>query len=417
MKIKFRRKSNAEWALLFAMIMPFLFFVLMDLLGLPALVKYTVDIAWGYLFISILKFRPAFPNDGSRKLAILTIAFFFFALVSFLGNIQSPLYYLWGMRNNVRFFVFFFACIFFINPKSIPHYLDFFDIAFWINFPIVLFQYFVLGYNRDHLGGFFGVEKGCNGYMNIFLMIITAKSLLWYMSGKEPFRICLLKIAASLIISVYAELKVFFIELLIIIVFASAMTKFSMRKLWITVIVSISVVLGVRAIAVVFPIFSGWFQLENIWSTISDDKGYTASGDMNRMTAIAISLNRFLPSLWDKLFGLGLGNCDYAAFSFLTTPFYQAYGSLNYVWFSSAFLLLETGLVGLGLYICFFIYLYFAAKKREKMHPESVLYAQLARIMSVMCVLLVIYNSSLRTEAAFMMYFVLALPFVERRTL
>ena len=415
MKISFRRKSKAEWVTLFVMFMPFLFFVLMEFLHVPSLIKYTIDIGWIYLLACILKYRPKFPNAPSLKLAVIVSLFFFFALVSFLGNFQSPMYLLWGIRNNARFFVFFFSCIFFVSAQSVRNYLLFLDKVFWINFPIVLFQFFALGYDRDHLGGIFGVEKGCNGYLNIFLIIIIARSLLWYLYKKEKPSTCLTKIAISLITAVLAELKVFFVELIIIIAFLFLRTRFSARKLLITVVAGIGLVASMELLVTIFPQFVDWYRLENIWGAISSEKGYTASGDMNRTTALTIALTRFLPTAWDKIFGLGLGNCDYAAFSFLITPFYKAYGRLNYVWFSSSFLALETGLAGLAIYIGFYLYIYLAVSKMPRTNMESEMYGQLVRIMVIMCIVLIFYNSSLRSEAAFMMYYVLAIPFVRNK--
>ena len=137
------------------------------------------------------------------------------------------------------------------------------------------------------------------------------------------------------------------------------------------------------------------------------------SNDMNRLTAFSISLNRFLLKGSEKLFGLGLGNCDYStAFTFLATPFYLQNRLLHYTWFSSAFLLLETGIVGLCLYLLFFVAVFINAGKRGRTGKANIVYCQMAQIMSIIGCLMVIYNSSLRIEAAYMLFFVLAVPFV-----
>ena len=43
-------------------------------------------------------------------------------------------------------------------------------------------------------------------------------------------------------------------------------------------------------------------------------------------------------------------------------------------------------------------------------------HCRMARIMAVLCCLMGIYNASMRTEAAYMAYFILALPFQRRET-
>lgn len=412
MKIKFRRKSQAEWLVLFVWVMPFAFFLLMNILRLPSLVKYTVDIGWIALLISMIRSRINLPNIQAKTLGIIAGVFFFMTLIGFLLNYQSLLYYFWGLRNNARFFVFFFACICFLSGQSIEAYLRFFDGLFWLNLPAVLYQYFVLGKTQDYLGGIFGIEKGCNGYMNIFLVIIVTKSILYYMYQKENLTQCLVKVAVALMIAVLSELRIFFLEFVIIVILATVITKFSYRKLWVLIGAMVGVLVAVQMFTALFPEFSGWFSLESIWKTASSKSGYTGRNDLNRMTAVSIVLNRFLPSGLDKLFGLGLGNCDYASFDFLITPFYRAYKNLNYSWFSTAFLVLETGVAGLSLYIAFFVAIYFFANKRKKIAQGNLIYCQLAQIMAVLSVSIIIYNSSMRTEAAYMMYFILSLPFI-----
>lgn len=45
------------------------------------------------------------------------------------------------------------------------------------------------------------------------------------------------------------------------------------------------------------------------------------------------------------------------------------------------------------------------------------LYCQMGKIMAVMSVIMIFYNGALRTEAGYMMYFVLSLPFIRRENL
>jgi len=42
-------------------------------------------------------------------------------------------------------------------------------------------------------------------------------------------------------------------------------------------------------------------------------------------------------------------------------------------------------------------------------------YGQIALIAAVLCIMLGIYDSSLRTEAGYMMYFVLSFPFIAKK--
>lgn len=393
--------------------MPFAFFLLIDLLGMPYSVKYTVDVAWVLLLLYMIKGRVTLPNAQAKGPAMITFLFFGLSAFVYLFRFQSPFYYLWGLRNNARFFVFFFACVVFIKECSAEHYLRFFDKVFWINIPVILYQYLVMGKAQDTLGGVFGVEKGCNGYLNVFLVIVVTSSILRYMNKKERLSSCFLKCALSLVIAVFAELKIFVVELALVTLLSALMTRFSLRKVAVVFGAAVGIILTGRLIAARYPAFSDWFRVSGMLEILSAYGGYTGSSDMNRLTAISVSLS-YLPTLGEKLFGLGLGNCDYASFEFLITPFFAAHENLHYAWFSSAFLVLETGLVGFGLYCLFFVWVYFGAAAREKSGQADPQICQTARALAIMCLVLVIYNASLRTEAAYMMHFVLALPFLPK---
>jgi len=411
MKIRFRRKSQPEWIVLFVLTMPFAFFVLIDVLGLPYSVKYMVDAAWMLLVLYMIRGPVVLPNVQVKRLAAISALFFGIGMFVYVFRFQSPFYYLWGFRNNARFFVFFFACVVFVKAHSAEHAFKLFDKMFWINIPVLVYQYLVLGKEQDTLGGVFGVERGCNGYLNVFLIIVVTGSILRYLNGKEKLSSCFFKCAAALVITVFAELKVFVVELALIALLSVLMTRFSLRKVLVVLGTAVGVILTGQLIAARFPAFSDWFRISGILEILSAYGGYTGIDDMNRLTAIPISLS-YLPTLGEKLFGLGLGNCDYSSFDFLVSPFYAAHQNLHYTWFSSAFLVLETGLVGLVLYCLFFVWVYWGTTVREKQGQADPQICQWARILAIMCLVLVIYNASLRTEAAYMMYFVLALPFL-----
>ena len=413
MVLKIRKKSIPETLVLFVFVMPFAFFLLMDVLRLGSVVKYTIDVAWILLLLLMLRFKLPFPDAQTKRLAAIAGGFFLFSIVGALMNPQSPFYYLWGLRNNLRFFVFFFSCVIFLERRYIKDYLALFDVIFWVNVPIVLFQYFVLGLEQDYLGGIFGTEKGCNAYTTIFFAIVVARSLLMFLNYREKKLLCLSKCVTALLISAIAELKFFFFVFVAIVIMAFSMTRLTMRKLGTAVLSIFGVYVAIVLLVAIFPEYAGWFNIESIIDTAVSNKGYTLTGDMNRLTTFTISFERFLLSVPERLFGLGLGNCDHASFEFLTTPFYRDWGHLNYAWFSSAYLMLETGIVGTLLYASFFVaHFFFSAKKQKSMSGDDIIYCQLSKITAVIAITMIVYNASMRMESGYMVYFVLALPFI-----
>ena len=413
--LKVKKRSQREMAIAFAIFMPFTFGLLVDGLGFPTLVKYTIDIAWILLLFLMACTRITFPNKETKSLFRHTLCFFVVTLIGAVVAFQSPLYYLWGFRNNFRFFVLFFACILYLKRENIDEYLRVFDILFYINFPVSLFQYYVQGYSQDFLGGIFGVHKGCNGSVLIFFLIVIISSVLRYMNNRESFLKCMIKCSMALLISVFAELKIMFVLLIIVISVSALVTKFSFKKVVLFIFVVNAVLIGVSLLESIFSNFEGWFSMEGILDIIGSENGYTGKGDLNRMTCIPIVFNRFLTSGWKRLFGLGLGNCDTSAFEFLNTAFYKRYNFLNYNWFSTAFLLLETGITGLICYVTFIVLVFVKAVRVRKANKQREFECQMAQVFTVVLLVVFAYNSSLRTEAGYMAFFILALPFIRDR--
>lgn len=59
-----------------------------------------------------------------------------------------------------------------------------------------------------------------------------------------------------------------------------------------------------------------------------------------------------------------------------------------------------------------FMLVYLSIRRIEKRcSGVATTYCRMGRILALMCMIIAIYNSSLRTEAGYMMYFALAVPF------
>lgn len=391
-------------------IMPFFISFLQSFLGFPSFVKYIIDACWLGTLVSLLFVKRAYIKKDIAPAVLVIAVFFSLALLVYLFNFQSPFYFLWGLRNNLRFYIAFMAFTIYFDADDIKSCLKFMEVFFWINAIVVFFQFFVLGYEQDYLGGLFGVEKGCNAYLIVFFIIITIKSVLNYLNDNESALSCFSKCGISMIISVMAELKFFFVIFVIIFVVASVITKFSWKKVFLYVVSFFFIMVASILIVELFG-ENRAINLENIIKLVFASN-YSSSRDLGRFTAIPTISEHYLTEPLEKIFGMGLGNCDTSAFAICNTPFYQAYSYLNYTWFSSAFLFLETGYIGLLLYLIFFVIIFMIAYRKSKQENSNKLFCQMGMIMSIICFILTFYNSSLRMETGYMAYFVLALPFI-----
>lgn len=410
-----RKRSLPEWAALLLLILPFTYSFLTEFIGLPSFCKFISDfliIASIIVIISrnISNGQLAVPRRFSATSLVITI-FFLHTIIGYILNYQTFLYYIWGARNNFRFYLAFLLFVSFIKQNDAKQCLKIMDSLFWVHAVISVTQYVAFGYEQDYLGGIFGVQKGCNGYALVFISIIVLKSLLSYMNGDEKFILCFFKCSVALLLSVLSELKFFFLLFIFILMLSAIVTRFSVKKVALILLSSVLLVIMYTILVELFDYVDGFLSIENLLNELVREN-YASSEDIGRFTSIPIISERFLTTIPDKLFGVGLGNCDTSTISIFNTEFYDTYVNIHYSVFSVSFILLETGFIGLALFVSFFAVCLVKSTRALKQKTGDLLCNQMGLIMSILCFVLMFYNSSLRTEAGYMVYFVLALPFI-----
>lgn len=411
-KLNIRRRTQPQWLVQLFVLLPLFRAMLTQYLRLPSAIDYGLDLVWLALLVYLLCSPGAFKRKSTLCFLIWILLFFAYTLAGHLLRLQSPLYYLWGFRNNFRFYIAFLAFCAFLDSRDGENYLTFMDALFWLNLVMTLVQY-VRGFRFDFLGGIFGTTIGCNSYSNIFMMIVVTKSLVYCFNKKESLTLCLAKCFTALLVAALAELKFFFAEFLVIAAMVFCMTRFSVRKVLVILAAGVGVLVGIAILTQLYPHFADAFLPRNFIEIATSKKGYTMEGDFNRLTAISGVNEQFLHTPLERLFGLGLGNCDTSSFSFLETPFATAHADrTHYNWFSTSFIYVETGWIGLALFFGFYGAIFWLAHRQQKL-GGNLLYCQITKVMALCSVLLGIYNSSLRTEAGYLVYFVLALPFLK----
>lgn len=412
-KVHISKRPLPQWLTFYLFFMSFLISALQEFFGLPSVIKYTIDVAW-VLVIVLLFLRKKVTLDKRLIPFLIFIGVFItYTALIYIFNFQSPFYYLWGFRNNFRFYFAFIAFCMLFCEEDTEICLKFMDILFWINAVVSFFQFFVLGYQQDYLGGIFGVERGCNGYSILFFSIVLSKSVLRFMRKEESLFSCVAKSAVALIISAMAELKFFFVLFMLILILSTVMTSFTWQKFILVFVCALIIAFAGSLLTEIFGESSN-ISFERIMELTFADS-YSTSEDLSRYSAIPTISNSVMTKNTQRLFGLGLGNCDTSSFEICNTPFFKTYSHMHYNWFSSAFLFLETGFVGLSIYLFFFVMCFVCAFNLRKRDGVNSLYCQMAIIISLVCILTVFYNCALRIEMGYMAYFVLALPLISAK--
>ena len=373
---------------------------LIDELGVSNLVIYANDIVLIalllYMIVDGLR-RKLFSNQKGSL--VVFFLFFLVTIISTFFNFESFFLTLWGYRTLLRGFIFFFACTIYLSPKD---FLSIANFAFYIqiiNFLLVLYQYFVLGLYMDTLGGIFGHGNG--GLLNPFQAILFAFYLARYVAQRKGLIRLIIITFTSLVIAALAEEKAFFVYLVVDVVIIVLLNKPSLKTVLFLIICFLCLYFAFNVLG----------QVNNTTFNMMSDFNWLVeyandSYGISRLDPYSYINSHYFRNDWIKyLFGYGVGNCNYSSFSIFTSSFYLRNHAINYMWFTHAFVLLETGYVGFILFVAFFLYLILFSYCNRK---SLSYYASFEIAVAVVAILSMMFSSSLIMNGSFFIYFALA---------
>ena len=388
--------------------------------NIPYAVNYISDLLNVFVIISIIYYifvrRSLKFHKHFKVLCLFLGILFVFHILGFIINDYSILQLFWGMRNLYRFYIFLFGCIIFLTKEDIYSIFEVFLELIPYCLILCFIQLFILHNHPDNVGGIFGVDKGCNGYLNIYLCLTMIYALFNFYNHR--FSIKKLGIISILLITIalLSELKYFYIEFVLFIVIYYILfdrnKKANLKYVFGGFIVIFSMII---LLYILYPDFNNFFSLDYMYYYLFE-RGYSlGEGQLNRLTCIQQLTQGYITEPLNQWIGIGLGNADTSNFSFLNSNFYQLYGvQLSYTWFMLAMLFIETGYIGIILYLLPFVYILCVSVKENisllnnKKNADFIFCA----LMIFAVFMQFFYNSSLRNEAAYMIYFGISLFFV-----
>lgn len=373
--------------------------------------KYVSDILIIILFVSILrkKNKYEFNSPILRQLKIILFSLFFLTLLSYFLHHENFFYYLWGLRNLFKYFIFWYACTLFLKKDDFYLFAKISLIALFINTPIMIFQGMILNLFGDNVGGLLGTVTGVNAYTNIHFVLSNIIVFVFLSKKRITYFLAISIILCSCIQAAVAELKFFFIEFVILL---SLTFIFSKNKIRLLPIISASIFvlsLGFSLLVFLYNNNENFFTFDSL-SSYSEESYASHSAGIDRMTALPLIKTMFLTTIDKFLLGIGLGNAE---FTILYTPiFMQKFEFLHIYFFSHGMLFLETGLLGLILYYLFFIlpvpYYY-----KNRIKEDS----QTALVLTFLILIFTFYNQSMRLDSALLVFPFLAFPFISSKRL
>lgn len=401
--------------LIYIQILFVLFYRLFLQYGVPSGISYLTDVINVILLLGIIKSNKRMGKV--RKLVFVYIALFVWGWFGALMYGLSVPLFLWSMRNNARYIVFVVACAYYLKIEDFESMLTFLQKLMPLETIFVAVQFFIYHYRGDYLGGIFGTVMGANLYTNLYMIFVVSYTMMRFLTGKDSLRKLVTIMIQVIGVAVLAELKFVFVEIIIIFGIAWLISKKDAKQIGKTIFIIVGGYIVISASLMyfnkIYPDFENFLRLEFIFAV--HEQGYSMSGDLDRLSAIPIITNKiFRNDITKILFGVGFGNAEYSSIRFLCSDFYNTYGYLHYTWFSDAMIYLESGLVGLIIYILSFIVIIFEAMKNYIGKKGNIELYGTVVIICIMSIILMIYNQTLRTEAAYLIYFVVAAAFVKR---
>lgn len=391
---------------------------LQSALKLPTFITYLTDLFLAYALLKCIgKFQNRLNKANAKPFLFIILLMFTATIIGLAVNQSSWLLYIWGLRNNGRFYLFFLCCIVLLDEIDINKIFKMFLVFFWINFGITFFQYVFQDVKGDEAGGIFGNVLGCNAYVNVFLCVVCAYVISNYLTNKIKISVFAAYVMCAFVVAAIAELKIFYVEFLVMLLVAIVAKKPTLKTIGFVIIGILILIAGISVLNRVNPDSLAVLlddDARNIY--LSSEQGYSNMGDLNRFTALAVIWAMFFAgNVFQSLFGFGLGSCDTSSFSFLQSAFYQRYEYLHYRWFSHAWIYLEQGVVGLILCLIFFMGLMLWLVRKKKSILRTDLWFTIFVFVPT-CIIGLIYNCALQLEISYIIAFMCAIPFVLIKT-
>lgn len=378
-----------------------------------SIISFVPDILNFILFVFFIKRGYKKINSSSKYFFCFIVALLIYDIILAFFTNPNIFLFIWGIRNQYRFLFFALFITTFLGYSDLPEIKKILLNCFNINMLIVPIE-FILGFKRDYLGGTFGLENNCNGVTNIFLVIIVCYAIMsWFYKEITIKRLAYL-VGGSLIWAALAEIKVFFVELVLIVFISFLLVKGQeIKKLRLLVLGSFAMIASVALLCVVFPDQMN-FIIQYGFSGYAGGVNVGVYG-YGRTTAIPLTNTLlFNNDIIKMIFGIGTGNAEFMNIgSFkLNSLFYDEFGNFAYATMFYSFIYVERGMIGILFYLKLFVDSIRKSMEYRKVREKMAVNKMLIACITIF-ILISIYDASFRVSTGgYFAFMIIALPFV-----
>lgn len=323
----------------------------------------------------------------------------------------SPGVYIKGLLNFYRYFIFFFAVIKYCDFSDIKEIFKILEKIFIVNLILCCYEYFVMGCEQDFLGGIFGITYGGNVGLNALLCFFSALYALRYLNKKVSIISFIAVEIISVLLATMAELKIYYIELIVIMILVVLLVKPNRNTIKIIASSVLILCVGIYALSIIFP--------RQLTILMDGDKfsnyagGSYVTGSLGRITMFQELEGYFFQDYpMVRIFGFGIGTFDPTSSSYWADTF----SYLRAGWFGNSCILLNLGYIGLVAMYIFYINLARKSFVWGRKYREEKIYMDFTIVMIVIILISMWYNSTILSGTiAYLLNFVIAVPIIIRK--
>lgn len=329
----------------------------------------------------------------------IIFSLFFFFLIGIIGDIVNTVPIktsIWGIKNFLRFFLLTYSIIGRYKFLDSYTFKKLVTKLFYLNLLAITIDFFA-GRKGDSMGGIF---LG-NGDLAIFLIVSLFLFTSDYFVGRKKKLLVVGAYVSSFIIAMLAEIKFLYLIIPMCLYLSYVLIK-KMTIMNITVFI-LSCMFIVPSLKYALSFYYNDAYIEAIFNEEERDdylsnSGYNLGMDnngFNRNTSIEnVQLLFFRDNIQTSLVGFGLGSASNS--KTFGTWIADKYRFTGYFFFTSSFVLIETGWIGFILFISIYLFillrfLYYFVKSKNN---QEKYWAAIGTMMGIMTFMFIWYNSA-----------------------
>lgn len=409
--MKLRLKNLIAFLIIYMMLVE----VFISVFHMTRYIRYVVDLtAIALFFWGGKKFNKALSDKEFRWYYLYLFAYMGLLVLMAILRFVPIGQILWAIRNNFLYIFFAIIAIYSMSVRDVERIMNIITKLQILNVIMGIYEYFVLHSTDDYLGGIFGIVQGCNGNLNRYMVIISAYSVCNYLSKKSNLKSLLLTVSSCTFMAALSELKMFYVELLLIVLCAVLLNKKSLKGFLVLTGGFIAIFVGIRVFLLLNPGSAEYLNSISNMIAYNSRTDYgngikiSRFGSTNLINDLFFGDNKIY-----RLFGYGLGACeDSVSFAWCNSQFATSYRNLAYQDLTIAMNYLETGYIGLIAFAMVFVFMFIIAEKLKK---KMIFHKEIAVFCQVICVLTVMdfwYDSAIRKNVAYLIYFALVMVII-----